>query len=350
MKSSNEMVNSLLERRDNYIKERKKRNKIIAAVFSVLCCAAVICSVKIISNSTDKKERPGSDGFNVVSSDNSLDVEQNYKKKENDSAVSENFVTEKEKTSKADNSEKMNTSEEKTVDNSKNEKKTDVHSSDKKQVVSGDVTSTGGSLILWKNKIKIGGALCGEIENNPNGIFKVSAVYRPPTANITSFVYKGKTLGEWAVEADNEKRIPEKMKELLKFGDSLKYGTDLYLTGTPSGEKWDRRLYEDKVNYFGEELLGKYIVNGVFLKEKLEKDIAFYDTSTSQRNYEQAYNAYMETVLSTALKKLSSSNIKCEISSGKVKSLIITVSAEQLANLPLDDLNNWYFDTADNVR
>ena len=234
------------------------------------------------------------------------------------------------------------------------------------QVITGEaqkgpaVGTTGGWIYLWWNRLSVSGALKFSMDENPGGTFAVLATYRPATANITSFVYEGKTLAEWAVAADEELMLPEKMAELLKQGDELKYGTALYETGTPDGIKWDRAWYEDRVAYFG-DLLNKYIVDGEFLREALEADVAalrgisittpdgtttvaYYGETSARAQYIRAWNAYLETVLPATVSRLTESGIQCSRVAYLNDALSLTVTAEQLKNLPLDDLGSWYFD------
>lgn len=204
------------------------------------------------------------------------------------------------------------------------------------------VDTSDNCLFWWKNKLTMDGALYNAIETDPDGIFAVYAAYRPATANITSFTYEEKTLAELAVAADNESLLPEKMNELLKVGDELKYGDALYKTGTPSGEKWTEELYKKTIDYFGEELLGKYIVNGEFLKDALTKDVANIG-NTARAKYKRAYAAYMETVLSKVLDALSKSGIKCERAPYSNSAIVFTATVKDLEDLPLEDIENWRF-------
>ena len=69
-------------------------------------------------------------------------------------------------------------------------------------------------------------------------------------------------------------QLYDKLGQLLKQGDSLKYGEALYTTGTPDGEKWTKDFYEQRVDFYSEEFLAKYIVNGEFLRDKVVSDMA----------------------------------------------------------------------------
>ena len=233
-------------------------------------------------------------------------------------------------------------------------------------ITGGDGQKGGGSAVTggfcefwWKNKLVMYGDLYWALDENPGGTFAILAAYRPTPANVTDFTYEGKTLSEWAIAADEERLLPEKMVQLLKCGDELKYGPALYETGTPDGYKWDKNYYEEQVAWFG-DLLDKYIVDGEFLRAALEADIAAltsitvttpdgtttvnYSGATSARKqYSLAYNAYLETVLPAAAEKLTASGIPCQRAPYRTDALIFTATAAQLESLPLDDLGSWHF-------
>lgn len=219
------------------------------------------------------------------------------------------------------------------------------------QITIGSAYSSEETMFYWwKNRVNMSGRLYWALEDDPDGEFAVTAVYRPATANITSFVYEGKTLAEWGIGAVEAMLLPDKMVQLLKMGDSLKYGTALYETGTPDGEKWDKGWYEDRIAFFGEELLDRYLVDGEFLREELEQDLENYDNSAeieAEEAYGRAFAAYLETVLPEAVQKLTALGIPCERTPDRNDRLLLTVTAAELENLPLDDLKNWYFGLAE---
>lgn len=223
--------------------------------------------------------------------------------------------------------------------------------------------ATGGFAYLWWNRLNVSGQLYFAMEDEPDGVFEILAVYRPATANITSFTYEGKTLSELAIAADNERLLPEKMTQLLKLGDELKYGTALYETGTPDGERWGQSFYEEKIAYFGEELLSRYLADGEFLREKLEADLAALPTidvttpegtvtvtengeTSARKQYALAYDAYLDTVLPAAVEKLAEAGISCERAEFRNDGLALSVTPEELKNLPLEDPAYWYFELA----
>ena len=218
------------------------------------------------------------------------------------------------------------------------------------EIITGSDEQKGGSPAVtggfcefwWKNKLVMYGDLYWALDENPGGTFAVLAVYRPTTANVTDFTYEGMTLAERAIAAYDEQIMPDKMAQLLKLGDELKYGPALCETGTPDGIKWDRNYYETQVAFFG-PLLDKYIVDGRFLRAQLEADIADYNETSARAGYKLAYNAYLETVLPAAVSRLTESGIPCQRAPYRTDALTFTATAEQLESLPLDDLASWTF-------
>ena len=218
------------------------------------------------------------------------------------------------------------------------------------EIITGDGGQKSGSSVAtegfcefwWKNKLVMYGDLYWALDENPGAAFSVLALYRPVTANVTDFIYEGKTLAERAIAAEDERMMPEKMTQLLKLGDELKYGPALYETGTPDGIRWDQSYYEAQVAFFG-PLLDKYIADGRFLREQLEADIAAYNETSARADYKLAYNAYLETVLPAAAEKLTASGIQCSRAAYRTDALTFTATAAQLENLPLDDPASWTF-------
>lgn len=74
-------------------------------------------------------------------------------------------------------------------------------------------------------------------------------------------------------KVESDAQLYDKLGQLLKQGDLLKYGEALYTTGTPDGEKWTKEFYEQRVEVFGKDLLSKYIVDGEFLRKSVESDM-----------------------------------------------------------------------------
>jgi len=149
------------------------------------------------------------------------------------------------------------------------------------------------------------------------------------------FVYNGRSIAEYDAEANREDSVLNGMGLLLKTGDELKYGEALYKTGTPDGKKWAKQLYDETVEQIGKDVLAKYIVNGEFLKEQLESDIANYtDHITSRENFDEAVEAYYDYIASETCKHLTEKGVNCEIRNG----LTLYMTAEEFAAFEIDNV------------
>ena len=325
MKSSEEMLKSLLNRREQYEKERKKRRKRIVGIsVPTGCCALILCAVFLLPG---MKDNIGSGALPIPTAAPDMPMTDS-------SAIM------------PENPEPVTDAGEPDVPN--------VEADDGGTASPPDLTpktETVGSeevfFLWWKNRLSVTWRLNQAIESDPEGTFTVIANYRPTTGDITDFTYEGRTLSQWATEAVEADLLPDKMAELLKMGDALKYGEALYETGTPEGEKWDRRLYEDKIAYYGEELLNRYIVDGEFLREALENDLHDMKNTAlalAEEAYGRAYAAYLDEVMPEFVQVLTAGDISCGRMTDRNSCLLLTVTAEELENLPLENVKDWYFD------
>ncbi len=149
-----------------------------------------------------------------------------------------------------------------------------------------------------------------------------------------SYVYKGRTLE--AISHDCSDVFNEtlfKLEELLLYGDAMKYGEVLYTTGTPTGQKWTKEWYEDRLAYFGEELLSRYLVNGEFRKAQLEADLAALKQQY-QAAYDEAEAACCQAMTENIIETLAAQNIHCEKSNAPNR-LAMEVTADEFAALNL---------------
>ncbi|MBP5579732.1 MAG: dockerin type I repeat-containing protein [Ruminococcus sp.] len=154
------------------------------------------------------------------------------------------------------------------------------------------------------------------------------------------FKYNGQALAEYARADYSEYAI--KLKELQMYGNQLQYGETIYTTGMPDGTKRTKEWYEERVEYFGEELLSKYIVDGEFLEEKLRADINEL-MNNNRKAYEEAEKAYFSYISDEAIKQLDKQNIRYEYMT-EPKRLVIYVTAEEFKSLTLDNVTRYGLD------
>lgn len=207
---------------------------------------------------------------------------------------------------------------------------------------------TVGSSISWHevwNGKSIGYHLHKAIEQSEEN--ERFFIYAGPVWN-GEFVYQGKTLKEYEAEENAEGELKGKLGQLLKEGEVLQYGEAVYQTGTPDGERWAKELYDDTVAFYGKELLEKYIVNGVFLREKVEADYAA--CGQAQEACEAARRAYADQMLEGAKKQLDAQNIRYKYpivgwdGQPMYGYFVMDVSIKEFASLSLDRMSDWYFD------
>ena len=157
-----------------------------------------------------------------------------------------------------------------------------------------------------------------------------------------NFEYKGKTLAEYA-NADHTEEMG-KLRDLLMYGNQLQYGETLYTTGMPDGTKRTKEWYDERVEYFGEELLSKYIVDGRFLEEFLRFDISII-MKQNRETLQEAEKAYYRFLADEAVKQLDEQNIRYEYMT-EPKRLVIYVTAEEFNSLSLDNVRFYGLDAS----
>lgn len=161
-----------------------------------------------------------------------------------------------------------------------------------------------------------------------------------------NFVYNGKTLAQHEAEERAAWDKYELRYQLLKFSD-LKYGEALYLTGTPDGERWAKEYYDEIVSMFGQELISEYIVDGEFLEDKLTEDVSESENEymAVRGTYEQGRIACNKYIYETGAEQISAQGIYCETkySSDYPYLLVIFVTKDEFETLSFVNMNKWGF-------
>lgn len=306
MKNYDETINSVFERMKEYEIKKRKTRKQITGLVACFCC---VCVVVLVGISFKRKNNPDVQLFVAGKTDNA-------NTSENQSNISEDKTT-------------INNYEEKTTINNETADNPDS------PVIWGEEGEVSNSALVEWNGKKVTMSLETVLENNANK--NVLIAVSPCFMLDKNYVHNGKTLSEYEREADNEDIEFGKLGQLLKWGDELKRGEDLYKTPGPDGTKWAKEFYEEQVEFFGEDFLAKYIVDGEFLKEKVETDIQNYK-HTCRTAYEVACNAYYEYIVEETIKKLEKENINYERNVSREFYLVIYVTADEFKSLSLDNV------------
>lgn len=314
MKSSDEMVNSLLERRQAYLDEQtRKRKKYVRNTVSLcsICLVALLSFGAVQSGLFESKPPVTADV-----SGNSQEKEHSDAEKSDETALSSAESTQ----SDAEGSNDVSTGEEDRI----------VWAD---SIAVGDnegLVEQNGDWISWGLHIALK-------EASDTDIFAVFA--RPQIDG--AYEHEGMSMEEYYLAMSEERNLPEKLRQLLKDGESLKYGEALYTTGTPDGEKWVKDFYDERTRYYGEELLNRYIVDGNFLKEQLENDIVVSESACDATfAYNEAVQAYL-TALAQTLQGAYPAEVKADESG-----LLLFVTREQLASLTAETTAEWLFTLA----
>ena len=362
MKSCDEMVGSLLERRDKYAAERKKRVKAVTGIAcSAACCALIVCMIPIVRKNAEQV-RP--DPAHAVGS--TLNGEPAAPVQDANSPAPFPAPSEEAGPTAAPVQEPGPTATPRLpeVTAAPDAEPTDspsVHGERPAEQPGesvyvpesgGEVTQVpepAGSaeffaLFWWKNKFVVGGQLRMWLESGDGTAHSVTGVYRPTVEalrGVTDFVYEGRTLAEWIADVEYEWRLAQ----LIKVGGAMKYGTALYETGTPDGEKWTKSEYDFEVGYIGEDILARYIVGGELLADELRAD---YEAcgGRAEATYAEVVGAYVEYRTARAAEALSAAGMPAETGSwGEMFPSVVrfTATAAQFEAMPVTDLASWWF-------
>lgn len=199
---------------------------------------------------------------------------------------------------------------------------------DDRPVIWGDNTSVEDYGICEWNGINITSRLYDKLEENDENV--LFAVTPMNFLLDMDFVYNGKTLSQYEADREDEYSTFNKLGMLLKDGDSLKYGELLYKGGAPSGEKWAESFYHERVEMYGEEFLAKYIVNGEFLKDKVQEDLDAMSDRTASKLHDEAVEAYRLYTIKELAKTLDEQDIRYEMMNDY---LVMYVTENELAQL-----------------
>lgn len=198
----------------------------------------------------------------------------------------------------------------------------------------GVCVSADSSLGEWENKT-VHEDLANALDEAPSD--KVFNILARPYIDY-EFVFEGHTLAEYYSVMCDERNLPDVLAQLLKEGDSLKYGPALCESGTPDGEKWAPSLYEERIAFYGAAVLDKYIVNGEFLRDQVENDLEAINSAEKEASeaYNAAFAAYYQHLADT---------IPCSVPAEAMGTdgIVMQMTAEEFRNFTAEHLEAWIF-------
>ena len=164
-------------------------------------------------------------------------------------------------------------------------------------------------------------------------------------AELDSFEYKGTTLIQLRAERDDLNLLSNKLIDFHKEGEWLKYGELLYTTGTPDGEKWAKSLYDERVTFYGEAFIEKYIVNGEVQTDLLNEDYATCQERFSEiaEEINALIKAYRESYVDEVEDIFVSAGACIVVRNNTV---FLFEQKDKLANLKVDNKDNYMLSLA----
>ena len=300
MKNYDELTKDLLKRRDSYVAEQKRKRKTAMRVATSFCSICLVALIGFGVWNTTEIQPP-----TVIN--NSGNSENNSAIKNNATEIPENSTT-------------------------------NIPENDATKIIWADSANQDNEGIKGIN----GNWMSYGLHNAFEGASKtdVFAVLARPKEDFT-FQYEGKSIEEYYLAMDEEKGLPGKLRQLSKHGDALKYGEALYTTGTPNGERWTKGLYEKRVRFYGEDILNQYIIDGEFLKDKLEADIVKAENSNNATlAYKEAKNAYL-TDLAQTIKGEFPTEVNAE-----QEALIMYMTRNTFYSFTEENISEWIFEFA----
>ena len=181
-------------------------------------------------------------------------------------------------------------------------------------------------------------------EHDDNSVFAVGVFYFPyyDENRGKDFIYNGKTLDEYDKDEwekwcrSMDRRVIEKNAEYLINGEEY-YQNDI----------WAKTDYERAMILLDErqEVVSEYFVDGEYLEEKLLRDLetANEEYRVSKEAYDRAYSAWKTSLLEKEAERLTSLGINCELRTAP-ELLVMFVTKDEFSALTFDnDSGNWVF-------
>lgn len=172
-----------------------------------------------------------------------------------------------------------------------------------------DNTVVSNADVEW-NGINVSFSLYDALEKSASDKYIAIIVKYANNDRLNNFVFDNKKYSEHVSDLNLLEALSEKYGELQKEGEQLKFGELLYTEGLSDGTKWTKAYYDERVAYYGSDILAEFIVDGVFLAEQLESRIAYnqnqiVEKETTISNLLKAYDENIAPTIISAFDKYS---------------------------------------------
>ena len=162
---------------------------------------------------------------------------------------------------------------------------------------------------------------------------------------LSQFEFQGKKYEDYQRKYDELIVLSDKLEAITKEGEYLKYGDTLYIDGAPDGTKWTKEYYNERLIFYGDELIDKYISNGEFHSADVAEDIIIIETdiSTQLCLMEEAIEAYGTYNVERMYQIFEESNY-CVTS--KNDNLYLIISKDDFSKLSIENAGSYDFYSA----
>lgn len=208
----------------------------------------------------------------------------------------------------------------------------------------GSVSDSDATVLEW-NGLYVTSELKEALNKAEGSRYLALIVRKHDDSLMKEYVYNGRKYSEYEAERDALYLTSAKLKAIIREGDLLKYGELLYTDGIPEGEIWTKSYYDERVSAYGEEFLNKYIVNGEFLKDDVEKDIAQNELDT-EAIYDVMEQAMLAYTAKNSEEMLGSFTEKGYFARCKSGNLFLFITKDELANLNVENKEMYEFSLA----
>ena len=199
------------------------------------------------------------------------------------------------------------------------------------------VHDESNSIVKW-NGINVSSNLYEALNKSASDKYLAIIVKYANDDNMNSFVFDNKKYSEHVSDLNLLHILSEKYETLEKEGELLKFGERLYTEGLSDGTKWTKAYYDERVAYYGSDILAEFIVDGVFLAEKLESSIAnnqnqIVEKETTISNLLKAYDENIAPTIISAFDKYSVTS--------KNGNVYLFITPSELKVIDIDDIADY---------
>lgn len=193
------------------------------------------------------------------------------------------------------------------------------------------------SIVQW-NGVSVSSDLYETLEKSANDKYIAIIVKYANNNNMNDYVFGGKSYVEHNMDLDSLRCLSKKYEALQKEGELLKYGELLYTEGLLDGTKWTKTYYDERVSYYGTDILSEFIVDGVFLSEQLESSMDHNQNTIieKERTISDLIRSYDESIAPAIINAFDKYSV-----TSKIGNVYLFITPSELKTIDVDNIDNY---------